>query len=307
MDAGKTGALIAAVRKKKGMTQRIVAEHLHVSVQAVSKWEQGLNFPDITLMEPLGDLLGLTVTELMSGSRHVPPEEDCLRSLLKLSAEQLKQQTRKWRRLTAAFSALLLSLLLAAGCFALQRYTAFFPQKETVLTPLEIPEDADWWAGSMVEGSLLLYDVQLADDFTGYSVQMERWTERGMEESWELSRVGGGAPGGWDRRQKLGLQLTPLRGDESGTIEARVSFLLGTSFRPVEGLAELTHDRGLGMKEVKDRIVVDRENGAILCWYIIAPENAGRWNGPSWHGETAEPTAGEGETYLLVRLRCDYE
>lgn len=43
MDAMKTGALIAQVRKEKGITQRELAEKVYVSVQAVSKWELGLS------------------------------------------------------------------------------------------------------------------------------------------------------------------------------------------------------------------------------------------------------------------------
>ena len=41
MDKAKTGALIAAARKEKNMTQRQLAEALHVSDRAVSKWERG--------------------------------------------------------------------------------------------------------------------------------------------------------------------------------------------------------------------------------------------------------------------------
>ncbi len=307
MDAGKTGALIAAVRREKEMTQKDVAERLHVSVQAVSKWEQGKNFPDITLLEPLGELLGLTVAELAAGCRHTSAQEESLRSLLKLCAGQLKRQTGKWKRLSTLLAALLGLILLFAGGFALHGYTELFPQKETVLTPLEVSAESGWWADSMIEGSLLLYDVRLADDFTGYCVQLERWTENGVEETWELSRVGGGAPGSWGRRQKLAVQLTPLRGEESGRIDACVRFVLGTSFRPVEGLAELTHGRGLGMRAAEDPITVDRETGALLCWYIVAPEDAGRWSGPAWHGETPEPAVGAGETYYMVRLLCDHE
>ena len=303
MDAGKTGALIAAARKEKGMTQRVVAERLHVSVQAVSKWEQGLNFPDITLLEPLGELLELTAAELIGGCRSAPPQEETLHTVLQLGTKQLKKQAVFWRWVTLP----LILTLLFAGTGFLWRYTEVFPQRETILAPLEVSEESEWWAGSMVEGELLLYDVQLADDFTGYTIWMELWTEDGMEQKWQLSGVGGAVPGSRDRRQKLGLQLSLLRGETSGTLKSRIMFLYGTTVGPVEGIPYVTNDRGLGMKAVKDRITVDREQGAILCWYIIAPENAGRWNGPSWHGETSEPEVGEGETYFVVRLLCDYE
>lgn len=45
MDVVKTGALIAQARKEKELTQKALAEQLHVSVQAVSKWERGAELP----------------------------------------------------------------------------------------------------------------------------------------------------------------------------------------------------------------------------------------------------------------------
>ena len=43
MDYKKTGALIRALRREKGMTQQALAEQLHVSARAVSKWETGVS------------------------------------------------------------------------------------------------------------------------------------------------------------------------------------------------------------------------------------------------------------------------
>ena len=47
MDAEKFGAFIAAARKEKNMTQKALAERLHVTDKAVSRWERGLGYPDI--------------------------------------------------------------------------------------------------------------------------------------------------------------------------------------------------------------------------------------------------------------------
>ena len=43
MDQKKTGALIAAMRKEKGLTQKELGQRLHVSDRAVSKWERGIS------------------------------------------------------------------------------------------------------------------------------------------------------------------------------------------------------------------------------------------------------------------------
>lgn len=67
MDTVKTGALIAALRKDMKMTQRMLAEQLHVSEQAVSKWERGAGAPDISMISTLAKLLGVSPREILSG------------------------------------------------------------------------------------------------------------------------------------------------------------------------------------------------------------------------------------------------
>lgn len=67
MDASKTGAMIRALRMEKGMTQRDVAEALHVSEQAVSKWERALGCPDVSLLRNLAEILDVDVRSLLSG------------------------------------------------------------------------------------------------------------------------------------------------------------------------------------------------------------------------------------------------
>lgn len=63
-----TGAAIRQFREKKGMTQAQLAEQLCVSDKAVSKWETGNGYPDITLLEPLAQALEISVIELLSGN-----------------------------------------------------------------------------------------------------------------------------------------------------------------------------------------------------------------------------------------------
>ena len=63
-----TGGAIRALREKKGFTQKQLAERLMVSDKAVSKWETGRGLPDVTLLEPLAAVLGVSVAELLSGA-----------------------------------------------------------------------------------------------------------------------------------------------------------------------------------------------------------------------------------------------
>ena len=67
MDNLKFGSFIAQLRKENNMTQKELADRLHVTDKAVSKWETGKGLPDISLIEPLSAALGVSVVELMSG------------------------------------------------------------------------------------------------------------------------------------------------------------------------------------------------------------------------------------------------
>ena len=63
-----TGAAIKELRERKRMTQAELAQKLAVSDKAISKWETGKGYPDITLLEPLAQALGVSITELISGN-----------------------------------------------------------------------------------------------------------------------------------------------------------------------------------------------------------------------------------------------
>ena len=67
MDNYVTGAAIRSLRETKGLTQEELAERIYVSAKAVSKWETGKGFPDISLLEPLAKALDVSVIELLSG------------------------------------------------------------------------------------------------------------------------------------------------------------------------------------------------------------------------------------------------
>lgn len=61
----RLGAAIRMLRTQKGMTQRALAEELHVTDKAVSKWERGLSVPDICLFPSLAGALGVSVADLL--------------------------------------------------------------------------------------------------------------------------------------------------------------------------------------------------------------------------------------------------
>lgn len=101
MDKKKMGAFIAELRKEKGITQKALAERLFVSDKAVSKWETGANAPDIALLVPLAEILGVTVMELLMCKRmalentlDVEKVEEVVKTAISYSEEE---QTRTYQ------------------------------------------------------------------------------------------------------------------------------------------------------------------------------------------------------------------
>ena len=78
---GNIGETIRAHRVKLGYTQESLANELHVSSQAISKWEKGLNMPDINLLIPLSKALNIGVDQLLGGDRYSELNEAFQKSL----------------------------------------------------------------------------------------------------------------------------------------------------------------------------------------------------------------------------------
>ena len=76
VEAKEFGRFIARMRKEKKMTQAELAEKIHVTDKAVSRWERGLGFPDIQTIEPLAQALGISVLELMRSERQEKAKEE---------------------------------------------------------------------------------------------------------------------------------------------------------------------------------------------------------------------------------------
>jgi transcriptional regulator with XRE-family HTH domain len=76
MDNKKTGELIAKARKELGLTQKELAKKLHLSDRAVSKWERGVGFPDVSLLKPLAEALDLTISEIVLGKQGIDKTQE---------------------------------------------------------------------------------------------------------------------------------------------------------------------------------------------------------------------------------------
>lgn len=67
MNAKKVGWFIAQKRKEASMSQKELSDYLHVTDKAISKWERGLSFPDISLLIPLSEVLNVSLYDLLTG------------------------------------------------------------------------------------------------------------------------------------------------------------------------------------------------------------------------------------------------
>lgn len=118
MDIQSLGAFIQSRRKDLEMTQSQLGAKLHVTDKAVSRWERGVGFPDIKLLEPLAEALQISVSELIHGQ----------------TGALLKQKKKPWiaRHRTA------LAVLCFAICIVMQMLSGVpkLAQQQAWMSPL---------------------------------------------------------------------------------------------------------------------------------------------------------------------------
>lgn len=117
MDAHKFGAFVAGRRREKNMTQADLASKIQVTDKAVSRWERGLGFPDINIIEPLADALEVSVLELMKSERmavnQVTGEEaaEVIADTLNVARLQRRRERRNAFRILGVTAAIVIFLL----------------------------------------------------------------------------------------------------------------------------------------------------------------------------------------------------
>ncbi len=116
MDQIKIGKFIASLRKEHNMTQLVLADKLGVSDRAISKWENGRGLPDISLMKPLCETLGITLDELLCGERIEKSDGLSIseQNVLKILLER-ENEIRKHKR-TKKICAVILPFIIIVVC-----------------------------------------------------------------------------------------------------------------------------------------------------------------------------------------------
>lgn len=158
------GTNIAALRRKKGLTQEQLADRLGISAPAVSKWETGVSCPDITLLCPLARALDTNVDTLLQFEQTLPDEEvirqinaildDALRRQEPEKEQQLRELLRQYPNCTA---------LQYNGAAAYDAFQAFFPdvgeetrkewksRKRALLEQVRAGGSAAYWQGATIQ------------------------------------------------------------------------------------------------------------------------------------------------------------
>ena len=109
---------ICELRKEKQLTQKQLAEKLSITDKAVSKWERGLGYPDITILPLLAEILNVTTNELLNGKREetVTPKADIIIQNTLQYAEKIAVYKSKSTRSVAKFVLTTLFVLASVVC-----------------------------------------------------------------------------------------------------------------------------------------------------------------------------------------------
>lgn len=149
MDQIKIGRFIAQTRKARRLTQRQLADALGISDKTVSQWECGNGLPEVSLMLPLCDALGITVNDLLSAERVAPANYQKRAEENLLDLMQANQENKKRMALSAVCGA----VTLIAVC-ALLVIAAYLPLPTALRAALVALAAAAGAAGFLAAGLL---------------------------------------------------------------------------------------------------------------------------------------------------------
>ena len=97
MDTKKIGAFLKQCRKEKNLTQEQLAEKFEVSARTVSRWETGINMPDLSILVQLAEYYDVEIRELLDGERSQTMNKEMKETLDKVAVyeEWVKQKALK--------------------------------------------------------------------------------------------------------------------------------------------------------------------------------------------------------------------
>lgn len=123
MDAEKVGRFICELRTRKGLTQNELAAKINVTNKAVSRWERGKGFPDISLLGPLAKELDVSILELLNGEP-LSEKENTDANILLNTMQNIKQEQKSKEKISTLviLTAIVLIMLTA---YYINRFQGF--------------------------------------------------------------------------------------------------------------------------------------------------------------------------------------
>ena len=128
MNQDKMGKFIAERRKAVNLTQRSLSEKLNVNEKTVSKWERGINAPDISLLTKLAEILEVTVYELLSGEKEADTNKATnINNDKQITIEGIKfyNKMSKFRYIKLSIIIIAAIILIFASLFTINNFNQF--------------------------------------------------------------------------------------------------------------------------------------------------------------------------------------
>lgn len=184
VDTEKTGSLIAECRKECGLTQKQLAEKLNVSDRTVSKWERGAGFPDVAMLTPLADALGISVVDLLQGERACEQDaEVSVRNAIGVVFRQTRRRVRK--NMLSIVLSFFLAVFFIWFVWAVLEYNGVFLKEVSLSVPIIVYEDGEAVADSFVTISGKRGKSTFAGTFAVDCVEKTKWSGVQGYISWE--------------------------------------------------------------------------------------------------------------------------
>ncbi len=196
MDSVKTGELIKEMRTERGLKQKDLAEKVFVSAAAVSKWENGHGFPDVSVLPDLCEVLDLSIEELMKGERN--SMEDDKDSIVSDVVKIAGIQQRRHKKIIRILCFLLLLALFAGVLQGVSSYlhqkTVYIPYKGGSFDELNmyIQNYADvptlFYKGKKfghIDDFLITVNDADQDEYLIIAIESNAWNECFGDDEWE--------------------------------------------------------------------------------------------------------------------------
>ena len=121
VDQQKIGAFLKDLRKEKGLTQEQLAERFHVSDRTVSRWENGNNMPDLSVLVELAEFYEVEIREIIDGERKSGEMNTETNQTVQVVADYAKEEKKHIKRRTKIISVVVtlaaVTALIPAGLF----------------------------------------------------------------------------------------------------------------------------------------------------------------------------------------------